>query len=291
MPDIVITEELTEAYCQWMALNEMSSGTIKKYRYYLNLFRKFLNGNAVSKENVIIWKEELRRNLSSVTANGALAAVNGFFKFCNRDDCMVRFIKIRRRIYCRKQRELSRYEYEKLVEAAWREGNERLAVLIQTVCSTGIRISELNYITVEAVRRQLAEVDCKGKVRTVFLTDQLCRLLNDYVCKMGIHSGMIFITRSGNPMDRSNIWREMKRAGIMAGVNPDKVFPHNLRHLFARTYYSQEKDLLRLADILGHSSVNTTRIYTMESGEHHIRQLEKMDLLIERYNRIPLLLY
>ncbi len=180
--------------------------------------------------------------------------------------------------------------YKRLVNVARSEGNERLSLLLQTVCSTGIRISELNYITVNAVDKQIAEVDCKGKVRTVFLTDGLCRLLKAYARKMNIVSGMIFVTRNGRPLDRSNIWREMKRISHKAGVNPDKVFPHNLRHLFARVYYSQEKDLVRLADILGHSSVNTTRIYTMESGENHLRQLEKMDLLIDRYNRIPLLL-
>ena len=140
------------------------------------------------------------------------------------------------------------------------------------------------------MEKQIVQVDCKGKVRTIFLTRQLCRLLKEYAEKRKVQSGPIFVTRSGKPMDRSNIWREMKQISRKAGVNPDKVFPHNLRHLFARVYYSQEKDLVRLADILGHSSVNTTRIYTMESGENHLRQLEKMNLLIDRYNRIPLLL-
>ena len=249
-----------------------------------------MNGRQVSKENVILWKEELKERFSPVTANSALAALNGFLRWAGWEDCTVRLIKVKQRVFCSRQRELSREEYKRLVNVARSEGNERLSLLLQTVCSTGIRISELNYITVNAVDKQIAEVDCKGKVRTVFLTDGLCRLLKAYARKMNIVSGMIFVTRNGRPLDRSNIWREMKRISHKAGVNPDKVFPHNLRHLFARVYYSQEKDLVRLADILGHSSVNTTRIYTMESGENHLRQLEKMDLLIDRYNRIPLLL-
>ncbi|CAK7045173.1 MAG: Tyrosine recombinase XerD [Bacteroides rodentium] len=177
-----------------------------------------------------------------------------------------------------------------MVEAARKDGNERLCLLIQTLCSTGIRISELSYITVTAVEKQIVQVDCKGKVRTIFLTRQLCRLLKEYAETRKIQSGTIFVTRSGKPMDRSNIWREMKKIGKKAGINPQKIFPHNLRHLFARVYYSQERDLLRLSDILGHSSVNITRIYTMESGENHVRQLERMGLLIEHYNRRGILL-
>jgi site-specific recombinase XerD len=286
----VISDSMMKDYCSVMHENEMSIGTIKKYYYYLNLFREYVNGRQVSKENVILWKEELKERFSPVTANSALAALNGFLRWAGWEDCTVRLIKVKQRVFCSRQRELSREEYKRLVNVARSEGNERLSLLLQTVCSTGIRISELNYITVNAVDKQIAEVDCKGKVRTVFLTDGLCRLLKAYARKMNIVSGMIFVTRNGRPLDRSNIWREMKRISHKAGVNPDKVFPHNLRHLFARVYYSQEKDLVRLADILGHSSVNTTRIYTMESGENHLRQLEKMDLLIDRYNRIPLLL-
>ena len=174
--------------------------------------------------------------------------------------------------------------------AARENGNERLALLIQTICSTGIRISELDNITVEAAGRKTAMVDCKGKVRRIFLPANLCRILLEYAEKKGIHSGMIFVTRTKRKMDRSNIWRDMKKAAVLAGVELGKVFPHNLRHLFARSFYSQEKDMLRLADLLGHSSIATTRIYTMESGENHARQLEKMDLIINDYNKITLLL-
>lgn len=290
MPKRTISGRKINEYCLWLQQNEMSQGTIHKYRYYLKQFEQFLGGGVVDKESVIIWKEALRRNLSPVTVNGALAALNGFFGYSGWNDCKARLIKVKKNVFCSRKKELKREEYLRLVEAAREAGNERLCLLIQTVCSTGIRISELSYITVAAVEKQKAEVDCKGKVRTIFLTEQLCRLLKEYAGKMNIQSGTIFVTRTGRPMDRSNIWREMKKIGTKAGVNPEKVFPHNLRHLFARVYYSQEKDLLRLSDILGHSSVNTTRVYTMESGENHARQLERMGLLLECYNRIHLLL-
>ena len=285
-----IAGKTIDEYCLGLQHNEMSQGTIYKYRYYLNQLEQFMDGAAVTKERVMIWKETLRRNLSPVTVNGALAAVNGFFRYLGWNDCLVKFIKVKQQVFCSRQKELKREEYLQLVEAAQKDGNERLCLLIQTLCSTGIRISELSYITVTAVEKQIVQVDCKGKVRTIFLTRQLCRLLKEYAEKRKVQSGPIFVTRSGKPMDRSNIWREMKKIGKKAGINPQKIFPHNLRHLFARVYYSQEKDLLRLSDILGHSSVNTTRIYTMESGENHVRQLERMGLLIEHYNRIPLLL-
>lgn len=285
-----IAGKTIEEYCLWLQHNEMSQGTIYKYRYYLNQFEQFMDGAAVTKERVLIWKETLKKNLSPVTVNGALAAINGFFRYVGWDDCLVKFIKVKQQVFCSGQKEMKREEYLQLVEAARKDGNERLCLLIQTLCSTGIRISELSYITVTAVEKQIVQVDCKGKVRTIFLTRQLCRLLKEYAEKRKIRSGPIFVTRSGKPMDRSNIWREMKKIGKKAGINPQKIFPHNLRHLFARVYYNQERDLLRLSDILGHSSVNTTRIYTMESGENHVRQLERMGLLIEHYNRIPLLL-
>lgn len=249
-----IAGKTIEEYCLWLQHNEMSQGTIYKYRYYLNQLEQFMDGAAVTKERVMVWKETLRRNLSPVTVNGALAAVNGFFRYLGWNDCLVKFIKVKQQVFCSGQKELKREEYLQLVEAAQKDGNERLCLLIQTLCSTGIRISELSYITVTAVEKQIVQVDCKGKVRTIFLTRQLCRLLKEYAEKRKVQSGPIFVTRSGKPMDRSNIWREMKKIGKKAGINPQKIFPHNLRHLFARVYYSQEKDLLRLSDILGHSS-------------------------------------
>ena len=205
----IITDNMIKDYCGEMHQNEMSTGTIKKYFYYLNLFRKYADGKPMSKELVIVWKDTLRERFSPVTANSALAALNGFFKWFGWEDCTVRLIKVKHRMFCPGQRELSREEYIRLVNVARGEGNERLSLLLQTVCSTGIRISELSFITVNAVDKQVAEVDCKGKVRTVFLTNGLCRLLKAYARKRNIISGMIFVTRSGKPMDRSNIWREM----------------------------------------------------------------------------------
>lgn len=286
----IISDSLIEEYCSWMYGNEKSGGTIKKYSYYLNLFKEFLNDGEVEKEKVLLWKSQLRDYLAPVTVNTALAAINGFFKYKGWGECMTRFIKIKKNIFCPEKKELSREEYVRLVKTARDTGNERLELLIQTLCSTGIRISELRYITVEAVEKGMMQVDCKGRVRTVFLTEGLCDMLKIYAGKLHITTGMIFITRGGKPLDRSNIWRDMKKLGFGAKVEWEKIYPHNLRHLFARTYYNQEKDLNKLSDILGHSDINTTRIYTMESGQNHLRQIEKMNLLVGNYNGISLLL-
>lgn len=286
-----ITQQLIDSYCQWLHQNERSKGTVRKYRFYMERLQEYLQGQEIDKECLLQWKQELRQRLSPSTVNCALAALNGFLRYAQWDHLTVRFVKVGRRIFCQEQRELSRQEYRRLIEAAEEQGNERMALLMQTVCSTGIRISELPYITLEAAKRQYAEVDCKGKVRKVLLTDKLCRMLKTYAQRKNIKSGTIFVTRTGKPLDRSNIWREMKKLSSVSEVKQEKVFPHNLRHLFARVYYSMEKDLLRLSDILGHSNINTTRIYTIESGENHIRQLEKMNLLEGKYNRISLLLF
>lgn len=285
-----INKELLEEYGRWLYEKERSIGTIRKYYYYLELLEEYLDGRELSKALVIRWKDSLREALAPSTVNGALAAVNSLFRYKGWTDCVMKFIRIGRRVFCPEQRELSRQEYVRLVQAANRSGDERTALVIQTICSTGMRVSELKYVTVEALDSRTVEVECKGKVRTIFLTKKLCRLLREYAKKKNICRGMIFITRTGKAMDRSNIWREMKKIGEKAGVSLKKVFPHNLRHLFARSYYRQEKDLLRLSEILGHSSINTTRIYTMESGEEHVRQLEKLDLVIDYCDRIPLLL-
>lgn len=286
----MIRDSFIREYELWLYQNEKSVGTIAKYQYCLKQFQQFVKGKTVSKDLVILWKEYLKKKMAPSTVNGVLAALNGFFRYKGWTDCIVKFLKIGHRVFSLKQKELKKEEYQRLVLAAEQNGNERMALLIQTVCATGIRISELPFITAEAVKLGYAEVDCKGRVRTVFLPGGLCRLLEAYAEKNKIRAGKIFVTRTGKAMDRSNIWREMKKLAKLAGVGWEKVFPHNLRHLFARSFYSQEKDLLRLADILGHSSINTTRIYTMESGEQHVRQLEQMDLLVSDYNRISLLL-
>lgn len=290
MEERKITQQLIDFYCQWLYQNERSRGTIKKYRYYLEKLREYLQGQEVNKERLLQWKQEMRQRLSPSTVNCALAALNGFLRYAEWNQLTVRFIKVGHRIFCQEQRELSRQEYHRLIRTAEEQGNDRMALLMQTVCSTGIRISELPFITLEAARRQYAEVDCKGKVRKVLLTNELCRRLKTYAERKKITAGTIFVTRTGKPLDRSNIWREMKKLSLDSKVNQEKVFPHNLRHLFARVYYSMEKDLLRLSDILGHSNINTTRLYTIESGGNHIRQLERMNLL-GKYNEISLLLF
>ncbi|MEY8336711.1 tyrosine-type recombinase/integrase [Lachnospiraceae bacterium 62-35] len=279
-----IDESLIREYVMWMKQSEKSEGTVRKYQYYLTQFCHFLEDAGVCKERVIQWKDWLKKGMSPATVNGALAAVNGLFRYKGWNECVVKFLKVGRQVFRPDEKELTVEEYRRMVLAAKEAGNERLSLLIQTVCATGIRISELSYITVEAAEQKAARVDCKGKIRTVLLPKGLCRMLREYAERKRIEKGMIFVTRTGRKLDRSNIWREMKKAAKLAQISLEKAFPHNLRHLFARSFYRQEKDLLRLADILGHSNVNTTRIYTMESGGDHIRRLEKMELLVEEYN-------
>ena len=286
----IVTQESVSKYCEWLYGCEKSSGTIKQYRYYLMLFMQYMSGKSVEKRDVIMWKGILRERMAPVTVNSALAAVNGFFSYNAWQDCRTKFLKVSRRVFCPENREIDKDEYERLVKTAYKKGDERMAMLLQTICATGIRVSEVPYITIEAVKAGKAEVECKGRIRTVFLTSRLCYMLLDYAKKSHIDSGMIFVTRSGKALDRSNIWKTMKKLCEGADVLWDKVFPHNFRHLFARLYYEQEKKLVRLADILGHSNINTTRIYTMESGRNHMRQLEKLEVLFDFYNKFSLLL-
>lgn len=209
-----------------------------------------------------------------------LASLNGLFSFLGWEDCRVKSVKLQRQIYCPEEKELTKAEYMRLVDTAKQKGNERLNLILQTICGTGIRVSELQYITVEAVKNREAIVALKGKTRSVFLVKELRKKLIRYAAKQNIQSGAVFITRTGKPMNRTNIWREMKGLCRQAGVNPKKVFPHNLRHLFARTFYGIEKDIAKLADILGHSSINTTRIYIISTGSEHRRRMEHMRLII-----------
>lgn len=213
------------------------------------------------------------------SVNSILSSLNSLFDYLGWHDCKVKTLKIQKQIFADKDKELTKAEYTRLLKAAKNKKNERLYYLMQTICSTGIRVSELKYITVEAVNLKQVNINCKGKIRTVILPVELCKILKGYIKEYGIKKGAVFISKNGKPLDRSNIWSDMKKLCDSAGVPRSKVFPHNLRHLFARTYYSLERDIVRLADILGHSSVNTTRIYTMESGEVHRRQIERMNLL------------
>ena len=267
-------------YALYLREQERAPATIQKYLHDLDALLDYLDGAPVTKAALIGWKEELAQRHAPATVNSMIAAVNGFLSFMGWRECAVKLLKIQKSLFCDERRELTRSEYARLVRAAEQEGNLRLSLVLQTICATGIRVSELRFITVEAVRTGRAEIVNKGKRRTVFLPGKLRRLLKKYLQGQKKTAGAVFTTRTGKPLDRSNIWRDMKRLCESAGVEPGKVFPHNLRHLFARTYYSIEKDLSRLADILGHSSVNTTRIYTVESGSVHLRQMERMALVL-----------
>ncbi len=275
-----ITAEQIDRYALRLRELERAPATVRKYVHDLAALLEYLDGQPVTKAALIAWKQDLTAAHAPSTVNSMLAAVNGFFAFLGWRDLTVKLLKIQKSPFCDEGKELTRAEYARLVRAAERRENERLALVLQTICATGIRVSELQFITVEAVRSGRAEVCNKGKRRAVFLPDKLRRLLQKYIRAQKKTAGAVFTTRTGKPLDRSNIWRDMKALCGSAGVEPGKVFPHNLRHLFARTYYTLEKDLSRLADILGHSSVDTTRIYTAESGRIHARQVERMGLVL-----------
>ncbi len=275
-----LAPKLIESFAVYLREQERSGSTIKKYKRDLTALCGFLQGQPITKNALIEWKESLIKQYAAVSVNSILAAVNTFLNFAGWGDCKVKPLKIQRNLFCREEKELSREEYLRLVQAAGSMGNQRLSLVLQTICATGIRVSELQFVTVEAVQKGRAIVNCKGKTRTIFLPAKLRKSLSQYIRKQKRPSGPVFVTKSGQAIDRSNIWRDMKALCEKAAVEPGKVFPHNLRHLFARTYYTLEKDLFRLADLLGHSSVNTTRIYTMESGVVHARQIEHMRLVI-----------
>lgn len=279
MDNDILSNKLKE-YIIYLRREERSRNTLEKYSRDLRAFFVFLAGRELGKEALLDWKERLVAAYAPASVNSMLAAVNGFFDWLECPQYKVRPLKIQREIYSRPERELNINEYKRLVQAAREKKNQRLALLLQTICSTGIRVSELTSITVDALHTGRTSVDCKGKRRTVFLSKELCRSLKQFCRERKIEKGVVFRTAGGRPLDRTNIWREMKALCKSAGVEQSKVFPHNLRHLFARTYYSLEKDLSRLSDLLGHSSIETTRIYTMESGSRHIRQIERMGLVL-----------
>lgn len=276
---MTIIKEKLEAFSEYLREQERSERTIEKYIRDVRRFSEFVGNDELDKSLVLRFKENLRREMSPTSANSVIAAVNCFLKFMELSELCVRAFKLQRRLFS-VRKELTTEEYKRLVKAAMNAQNERLALIIQAICSTGIRISELRFITVEAVRTGRAEVSCKGKFRVIFLPDKLRAVLGNYFQKQKITAGAVFVTRNGKPVDRSNIWRDMKNLCKSARVSPEKVFPHNLRHLFARSFYSLEKDISRLADVLGHSSIATTRIYTMESGYNHFRQINLLNLVV-----------
>ena len=274
-----ITNELIENFKIDLVEEEKAQATIEKYIRDILAFVEWLSGRTVEKQTVLEYKQKLIEKYAPASVNSVLSSLNRFFAFAEWFNCKVKSIKIQKQVFAKQERELTKAEYDRLLAAALHKDNKRLYLLMQTICSTGIRVSELKFITVEAVKAQKAIINLKGKTRSVFLPDMLCKMLLRYIKEKKIKSGSVFVSKNGRPLDRCNIYHDMKKLCESANVDRSKVFPHNLRHLFARTYYSIEKDISRLADILGHSSVNTTRIYTMETGEIHRKQIQKLGLL------------
>jgi len=267
-----------EQFMTHLRENEKSPVTVEKYERDVRAFAAFAGERALTRELVLAYKEALTEQYAVASVNSMLAALNGFLQYLGRRDLCVKHLRCQRRIFCEEDRRLTREEYGRLLKAA--EGDERLRLILQTICGTGIRVSELRFFTAEAIRSRSVTVRCKSKSRAVLLPEKLrCKLL-EYARARGIRSGAIFVTRGGRPMDRSNIWSQMKRLCASARVSEKKVFPHNLRKLFARTFYGIEKDIAKLADILGHSSIDTTRIYIMTTGTEHRKKIERLGLVI-----------
>lgn len=276
-----ITKETLEQFKQHLLEEEKSAVTIEKYLRDTSAFMEYLAERDVTKELSIAYKQKLIEDDYAVRSiNSMLASINSLFSFLGWYDCKVKAIKLQRQIFCSEDKELTKAEYIRLINAAQQKKNNRLNLIIQTICGTGIRVSELQFITVEAAKRGEATVSCKGKIRTIFIVKSLKKKLLQYAKERHINAGAIFVTRTGKPVSRTNIWREMKSLCEQANVNPNKVFPHNLRHLFARTFYGIEKDIAKLADILGHSSINTTRIYIISTGDEHRKRMEHMRLVV-----------
>lgn len=281
MEERILSKEQIARFGIYLREEEKCPNTIEKYIRDANAFAKYANDAEITKEMVIAYKNKLySENYAVRSINSMLASLNSFFLFMGWPDLRVKSIKLQKTIYCHEEKELTKAEYLRLVCTAKQNGKERLSLLLQTICGTGIRVSELQYITVEAAKCGEAVVSLKGKTRAVFIVGELQKKLLKYAGKHKIMSGAIFVTRNGKPMNRTNIWREMKNLCEQAGVNLQKVFPHNLRHLFARTFYELEADIAKLADILGHSSINTTRIYIVSNGGEHRRRMENMRLVI-----------
>ena len=274
-----ITQNTLDAFERYLREDEKSKATIEKYLRDVRHFMEYANGKKIDKLLTMEYKSKLQEDYAVASANSMLASLNSFLRFVSLESCCVKQFKEQQKIYCSEEKELSREEYFRLIHAAKETGSERLSLLIETICATGIRVSELQYITIEAVRHGEAAVRCKGKIRTIFIPNRLQKKLIRYIREQNIITGAVFITRTGKPMNRCNIWKEMKALCERAGVASGKVFPHNLRHLFARTFYGIEKDIVKLADILGHSSINTTRIYIVTTGEEHRRKIDGMRLI------------
>ena len=272
--------EQIAAYGEYLEQEERAPGTREQYLRTARAFAAWLGGRPVTRQAAAQWKEELlSQGRAPATVNRMLAALNGLFRFLGWEECRTKFLKVQRRMFRDTSRELTRRDYDALLTAARSQGRERLALLMETVCATGIRVSEVRYITVQAARLGRAEISLKGKIRTILLPGKLCRKLLKYAARKKMTSGEIFLTRGKKSLSRKQIWAEMKALCPHAGVAASKVFPHNLRHLFARTFYQASRDVARLADLLGHSSIETTRIYLISTGAEHVRQLDRLGLV------------
>lgn len=276
----ILTADIIEDFRKNLELQEKSTSTIEKYIRDVKAFSVYAENAAITKEKVIAYKKYLGNNYAVRSVNSMLASINSLFSFLGWHDLRVKSLKLQQQVFCPEEKELTKAEYARLCKTAERKHNERLNLILQTICGTGIRVSELQFITVEAVKNGEAIVNCKAKTRAVFIVKELKQKLLRYAAEQNIKSGMIFVTRTGKPISRTNIWREMKDLCEEANVNPKKVFPHNLRHLFARVFYGIEKDIAKLADILGHSSINTTRIYIISTGTEHRKRMENMRLIL-----------
>lgn len=275
----MINEEKLKGFKLYLYEEEKSKNTIEKYLRDIRFFVAWLGESELNKLAVLEYKKMLCKQFAPKSVNSMLSSLNTFFTFAGWHQFKIKTLKIQNQLFSDENRELTKVDYSKLLTAAKNENNHRLYYLMQTIGSTGIRISELPFITVEAVKKGRADISCKGKIRQVLLPTQLCRMLGEYIKAEQIKKGSVFVTRNGTPLNRSNVWRMMKSLCEKAGVSKKKVFPHNFRHLFARTFYSIQKDIVRLSDILGHTNINTTRIYTAESTSCHIDKLQTLGLL------------
>ncbi len=272
--------EQLDSFKQNLIVEERSEATIEKYLRDVGYFFNYIRDTTIEKSHVIAYKSDLTKKYTVKSANSMIASLNAFFRFCGWLELCIKQFRVQAEAYCSEEKELTKAEYFRLIEVSKRKGNERLSLIIQTICGTGIRVSELQYITVEAVTRGEAFVRCKGKNRRIFIVEELRQKLLRYVRGRGITQGAVFVTKNGKAVSRCNIWRDMKALCASANVAESKVFPHNLRHLFARTFYGLEKDIAKLADILGHTNINTTRIYIVTTGAEHRRRMENMRLIV-----------
>ena len=275
-----INEKTILGFGTYLTENEKSTATKEKYLRDVRRFAKRIGKQRLDRKAVLEYKESLLESYAVSSANSIIASLNAFWHYTGRTELCVKPFRIQKQVYTASDKELTKDNYFSLIQAAEKKRNTRLSLVVQTICSTGIRISELRHVTVEGVKRGECTVSCKGKTRIIFITPRLAQKLLAYAKKRNTVSGPVFVTRAGKPLDRSNVWREMKALCKEAGVCEHRVFPHNLRHLFARTFYAIDKDIAKLADILGHSSINTTRIYVMTTCSEHRRKMENLRLLI-----------